>query len=261
MLLEGIELKKIYKKKSEKLFQRNLLTAVNNVSLSIPENSSIGVVGESGSGKSTLGELLGNLQKPEGGVVRYKGKDISSMSPSEYMEYRRNVQFIFQNPQGSMNPHYRIRDIMLEPMRTLLPNYDETSALKDVKAMMASIGLSEEYLDRYPNELSGGQCQRVAIGRALLLKPELIICDECVSALDVSVQAQILNLMKSLKREYGTSYLFISHDIAAVKYMSDEILVMYKGRAVEYGSAAEIIYNPQHNYTKRLIKYNLLKGA
>lgn len=261
MLLKGENLVKEFPKKSSGPLQREVLTAVNRVTLEIKPQKTIGVVGESGSGKSTLGELLGDLQKPTSGIVTYKGQNIAQMSREEYQVYRRNVQFIFQSPQGSMNPHYRIRRVLLEPMKAIADNYDEKQALKKIEQMIIDIGLDLSYLDRYPSELSGGQAQRVAIGRALLLNPEIIICDEAVSALDVSVQAQILNLLKELQKQYKTSYLFISHDIATVKYMSDEVVVMFRGDLVEQGEVLDVLNNPQHDYTKKLLKYSKIMGG
>ncbi|UUX33605.1 ABC transporter ATP-binding protein [Fundicoccus culcitae] len=261
MLLQAENIVKTFPKKNSGLFKKESLIAVNHVSLEIKADTTIGLVGESGSGKSTLGEVLGDLQKPSSGVIYYKGRDIRQLKGADYQAFRRNVQFIFQNPQGSMNPYYKIKQVLLEPLKALSEHYDEAEALVKVEQMMEDVGLDASYLDRYPSELSGGQSQRVAIGRALLLNPEIIICDECVSALDVSVQAQILNLLKRMQKLYHTSYLFISHDIATVKYMSDEVIVMFRGDVVEHGTTAEVLDDPKNDYTKKLLKYVRLKNG
>jgi len=261
IIIEAKNIVKQFEQKDSNFMNRSYLTAVNNVSLAIEENTTIGIVGESGSGKSTFGEILGDLQIPNSGHIFYEGKDIRSLTKEEYLDFRRNVQFIFQNPQGSMNPYYKIVDVLLEPMKTLLPDFNRTKALQEINKMMVDVGLDESYLSKYASQLSGGQCQRVAIARALLLKPKVIVCDEAVSALDVSVQAQILNLLKELKKTYQTSLLFISHDIAVVKYISDKVMVLYRGDMVEYGSVNEVINHPQHDYTKKLLHYVSLKGA
>lgn len=261
IIIEAKNIVKQFEQKDSNFMNRSYLTAVNNVSLAIEENTTIGIVGESGSGKSTFGEILGDLQTPNSGHIFYEGKDIRSLTKEEYLDFRRNVQFTFQNPQGSMNPYYKIVDVLLEPMKTLLPDYNRTKALHEIKKMMVDVGLDESYLNKYASQLSGGQCQRVAIARALLLKPKVIVCDEAVSALDVSVQAQILNLLKELKKTYQTSLLFISHDIAVIKYISDKVMVLYRGDMVEYRSVNEVINHPQHDYTKKLLHYVSLKGA
>lgn len=229
-------------------------TAVNGVSLSVKIGRTMGLVGESGSGKSTLGEILGDLQRPTAGRVYYKGRDIREMSRKEYRVFRRNVQFIFQSPKGSMNPYFNIRKVLFEPMKLIEDAWHEADAEKRAAEMLERVALSASTMKKYPSELSGGQLQRVAIARALLVNPEVIVCDECVSALDVSVQAQILNLMKELQREFGTAYLFISHDFGVINYMADEITVLYKGNVLEGGPADVILRNPMTGYTKELIE-------
>lgn len=260
-IISGEKITKRFPIESKEFFKKKEFTALDEVSISIGKAGTIGVVGESGSGKSTLGEILGDLQKPTEGIVYYKGKDIRSFSKEEYGAYRKNVQFIFQNPQGSMNPYFKIEKVLIEPMKTLIKDIGEKEALEKIEEMIHQVGLDKTYLQKYPSELSGGQSQRIAIARALLLEPELVICDECVSALDVSVQAQILNLMKELQKRLGISYLFISHDIATVKYMSDDLLVLYKGNVVEKGPAEDILRDPEHEYTNKLLKYARLQGA
>lgn len=233
---------------------KKMFRALDDVSFEIKEGETVGVVGESGSGKSTLGEILGGLLKYSTGKVFYKGQDIFTMNKEEYHEYRKNVQFIFQDPKGSMNPHFRIRDIVAEPLITLKISSNHEEINSKVVDMIKKVGLEEDSIDKYPGELSGGQCQRVAIARALIVYPEVIICDEAVSALDVSVQAQILNLLIDLQEQFNISYLFISHDIGVVNYMSDRIVVMNKGEIVETGTADEVFINPKEDYTKKLVE-------
>lgn len=229
------------------------LVAVKNASFEVKEGETLGIVGESGSGKSTTGEIVGALQKPTFGSVFYYGKNISELSKPEYEEYRRNVQFIFQDPKGSMDPNYTIGDNITFPLLSLNIISSKKDAEKLVSEMLKKVGLDEGIKNKYPSEISGGQCQRAAIARALVVNPKVIICDEPVSALDVSIQAQILNLLKQLQNELNISYVFISHDIGVVNYMSDTILVMSKGNVVEYGSAKEVLIHPREAYTKKLI--------
>ncbi len=228
--------------------------AVNQVSLDIFCGETVGIVGESGSGKSTLGEILGDLRKPTRGSVYYNGCDINKLDDSQYHEYRKNVQFIFQDPKGSMNPQFRIRDIIGEPLITLNICSEKATRLQLVRDMIHQVGLEEETFYKYPSELSGGQCQRVAIARALIVHPKIIICDEPVSALDVSVQAQILNLLKDLQIQHNIAYIFISHDIGVVNYMADRIIVMNRGSIVETGSAEQVFHSPVEEYTRRLVE-------
>jgi len=230
------------------------VVAVKNLSFSIEEGKTIGIVGESGSGKSTTGEIVGGLIEPTFGKVYYRNRDIKELSNIDYKKYRKNVQFIFQDPKGSMDPNYKIGQIISEPLFTL--NYAKTKeeAEKMVDDMLEKVGLDKGFKYKYPSEMSGGQCQRAAIARALIVKPHVIICDEPVSALDVSIQAQILNLLKDLQKEYNISYIFISHDIGVVNYMADTIMVMNKGNVVEMGDAKQILTNPKEEYTKKLIE-------
>lgn len=230
------------------------VAAVKNVSFRIGEGKTLGIVGESGSGKSTTGEIAGGLQKPTYGSVFYYGKNIAEMSAKEYMEYRRNVQFIFQDPKGSMDPNYKIREIISMPILTLEVAKDKRTVDKLVDNMLEKVGLDKSVKNKYPGEISGGQCQRAAIARALVVNPKVIICDEPVSALDVSIQAQILNLLKELQKEFKISYIFISHDIGVVNYMSDTIMVMSKGNMVETGDAKQVLIHPKKEYTKKLIE-------
>lgn len=247
--------------RKEYIVKKNFLTkkveekvvAVKNASFSIHEGKTLGIVGESGSGKSTIGEIAGGLLLPTYGKVYYKNRDISKLSKVDYQKYRKNVQFIFQDPKGSMDPNYKIGDILSEPLFTLNYAKSKKDAETMVDNMLQSVGLNNKVKYKYSSEMSGGQCQRAAIARALIVNPHVIICDEPVSALDVSVQAQILNLLKALQKEFNIAYLFISHDIGVVNYMADEILVMNTGNIVEKGKAKEVLTNPKEKYTKKLI--------
>lgn len=228
--------------------------AVKSASFDIEEGKTVGIVGESGSGKSTVGEIVGGLQEPTYGNVFYYGKNINNLSDDEYEDYRKSVQFIFQDPKGSMDPNYKILDILSMPLITTNIAKNKSEAEKLIDKMLIRVGLDLNTKNKYAAEISGGQCQRAAIARALLVKPKLIICDEPVSALDVSIQAQILNLLKEVQKELNISYIFISHDIGVVNYMSDTILVMKNGTIVERGEAKNVLLNPKEKYTKRLIE-------
>lgn len=232
---------------------KRFFRALDDVSFEIMEGETVGLVGESGSGKSTLGEILGGLREASSGQVLYKGKDISKMSKVEYHDYRKDVQFIFQDPKGSMNPHFKIKDVVAEPLITLKISRDKEEIQEKVIEMIKKVGLEADSIEKYPGEISGGQCQRVAIARALIVNPKVIICDEAVSALDVSVQAQILNLLRDLQDQFNTAYIFISHDIGVVNYMADRIIVMNRGQIVEKGTADQVFKNPQEEYTKKLV--------
>ncbi|HAQ41111.1 MAG TPA: ABC transporter ATP-binding protein [Clostridiales bacterium] len=235
------------------------VVAVKNASFEAKEGMTLGIVGESGSGKSTMGEIAGGLLKATFGSIFYCGKNTTEMSRDEYEEYRRNVQFIFQDPKGSMDPNYTIGDNISFPLLTLkvVNNKDEAGRL--VSEILEKVGLDDNIKNKYPSEISGGQCQRAAIARALVVNPKVIICDEPVSALDVSIQAQILNLLKELQRELDISYIFISHDIGVVNYMSDTIMVISKGNVVEEGAAKEVLLHPKETYTKKLISSAFVK--
>lgn len=228
--------------------------AVKSASFNIEEGKTVGIVGESGSGKSTIGEIVGGIQEPTYGNVFYYGKNINNLSDDEYEDYRKSVQFIFQDPKGSMDPNYKILDILSMPLITTNIAKNKSEAEKLIDKMLIRVGLDLNTKNKYTAEISGGQCQRAAIARALLVKPKLIICDEPVSALDVSIQAQILNLLKEVQKELNISYIFISHDIGVVNYMSDTILVMKNGTIVESGEAKNVLLNPKEKYTKRLIE-------
>lgn len=229
------------------------LVAVKCASFEVSEGQTLGIVGESGSGKSTIGEIVGGLQNPTFGSVFYYGKNTAELSNEEYEEYRKNVQFIFQDPKGSMDPNYTVGDNISFPLHTFKIANSRKESDKLVTEILDKVGLESGIKNKYPSEISGGQCQRAAIARALVVNPKIIICDEPVSALDVSIQAQILNLLKKLQKELNISYIFISHDIGVVNYMSDTILVMSKGNVVETGIAKDVLLHPKEAYTKRLI--------
>lgn len=226
--------------------------AVDGVSLEIEEGKTYGLVGESGSGKSTIGKAIIGLEHVTSGKVIYEGQDVTNKARRRTSDYNRNVQMIFQDSLSSFNPKKRILDIVAEPLR----NFERLSPdeeRKRVIELMEIIGLSEEALLKYPHQFSGGQRQRIGVARALASNPRLIIADEPVSALDLSVQAQVLNYMKRIQDEFNLSYLFISHDLGVVKHMCDELFIMYRGRFVETGKSEDIYANPQHIYTKRLL--------
>lgn len=226
--------------------------AVDGVSLEFERGKTYGLVGESGSGKSTIGKSIIGLEKITSGQIFYEGKDVSSEARDRRSEYRRNVQMIFQDAMSSFNPKRRIKDVLAEPMRNfdnLTPDEERRRSIE----LLEIVGLTEEALSKYPHEFSGGQRQRIGVARAVAINPLLVIADEPVSALDLSVQAQVLNFMKRIQDEYNISYLFISHDLGVVRHMCDEIAIMYRGRFTEYGENRDIYDNPQHIYTRRLL--------
>jgi len=229
------------------------LKAVDGVSLRLYEGETLGVVGESGCGKSTLARAIIGLVKATEGRVAWLGKDLLGMNADQWREARSDIQMIFQDPLASLNPRMNIGDIIAEPLLTYHPQMPRKEVQERVKAMMMKVGLLPNLINRYPHEFSGGQCQRIGIARALILEPKLIICDEPVSALDVSIQAQVVNLLQQLQREMGLSLIFIAHDLAVVKHISDRVLVMYLGHAVELGTYDQVYRNPLHPYTKALM--------
>lgn len=225
--------------------------AVDGVDLVFEEGKTYGLVGESGSGKSTIGKSIIGLEPITSGRILFNGEDITR-NQGRRSDYRRDVQMIFQDSMSSFNPKRRIADILSEPLRNFTKMTPQEQKRRNVE-MLDIVGLSEEALYKYPHEFSGGQRQRIGVARAMALNPKLIIADEPVSALDLSVQAQVLNFMKRIQEEYNTSYLFISHDLGVVKHMCDELAIMYRGRFTEYGSRSDIYDNPQHIYTRRLL--------
>ncbi|RIF26867.1 murein tripeptide/oligopeptide ABC transporter ATP-binding protein OppF, partial [Shigella sonnei] len=218
------------------------LKAVDGVTLRLYEGETLGVVGESGCGKSTFARAIIGLVKATGGHVAWLGKELLGMKPDEWRAVRSDIQMIFQDPLASLNPRMTIGEIIAEPLRTYHPKMSRQEVRERVKAMMLKVGLLPNLINRYPHEFSGGQCQRIGIARALILEPKLIICDEPISALDVSIQAQVVNLLQQLQREMGLSLIFIAHDLAVVKHISDRVLVMYLGHAVELGTYDEVYH-------------------
>lgn len=244
-----------YFKLSKSWFSKNtqILKAVDDASFKVYEKETVGLVGESGCGKTTLGRSILLLEQPNSGQIKYKGVDILKLSASEVKRLRKEIQIIFQDPFSSLNPKMQIGDALMEPMK--VHNLYENNQERKLKVLelLKKVGLDEAHFYRYPHEFSGGQRQRIGIARTIALQPKIIICDESVSALDVSVQAQVLNLLNALKADFNFTYIFISHDLAVVKYMADQLLVMQNGRIEEQGDADEIYKNPKSNYTKQLL--------
>ncbi len=229
------------------------LRALNKVSFSLKQGEVLGIVGESGCGKSTLARTILQLQHANEGKVIWKGQDISKLSRQQQKALRKQIQLIFQDPLDALNPRMTVAQIIAEPLYNLAPELSKTEIQQKALRLLVSMGLHIEQQNRYPHEFSGGQCQRIGIARAMILKPELLLCDEPVSALDVSIQAQIINLLMDLKEQTGMSMLFISHDLSIVRHICDRVLVLYKGEIVEMGDAESIYTNPQHTYTKKLL--------
>jgi peptide/nickel transport system ATP-binding protein len=251
-LIEVKGLSKAYKLKSG-LFSRKVIDAVRLADFTLHKGRTLGVVGESGSGKTTVGMMLTRLTDASGGQISFDGADLTALDAKAMRPYRRRIQIIFQNPYASLNPRFTVGQILMEPMRIhgIGANEDERARL--ALNWLQKVGLPATAFGKYPHEFSGGQRQRIAIARCLTMQPEVIICDESVSALDVSVQATILNLLLDLQDEFGLTYVFISHDLAVVKYMADDILVMNQGEIVERGNAEQIYADPQHPYTRQLL--------
>ena len=237
------------------LFRRHTgdVKAVDDVSFTVEEGTTVGLVGESGSGKTTLGRTILKLTPATGGSIRYGGREISSLSQRAFRPLRREIQMIFQDPFGSLNPRLSILSIIAEPLEIHFRDMTRADRRERVAELLRQVGLKPDMMTRYPHEFSGGQRQRIGIARALAVKPKFIVCDEPVSALDVSVQAQIVNLLQDLQEELGLTYLFIAHDLAVVEHISDHVLVMYRGKIVESASAEALYANPQHPYTRKLL--------
>ncbi|MEA5060705.1 MAG: oligopeptide/dipeptide ABC transporter ATP-binding protein [Candidatus Pelethousia sp.] len=247
-LLETIGLKKYFK-----VGKSSWLHAVDNVNLTIEEGRTLGVVGESGCGKSTLGRTVLQLLQPTDGQVLYNGVDITKSNKHRMMEVRKQMQIIFQDPYASLNPRMTVSDIIAQPMLINRTMPDKLEVFKRVDYLMDTVGLAKRLRNAYPHELDGGRRQRIGVARALSLNPKFIVCDEPVSALDVSIQAQILNLLMDLQDEMGLTYMFITHDLSVVKHISDDIAVMYLGQCVEKAPSKELFHNPRHPYTKALL--------
>lgn len=246
-LLEVRNLKKYFGKKNR------VLHAVDNISVSIGRGKTLGVVGESGCGKSTLGRTVLRLLEPTDGQILFEGKDITHVGESEMRRYRQSMQIVFQDPYSSLNPRKSVAEIIATPLKVNHICKSRADLQKRVRELMDTVGLAERLYDAYPHELDGGRRQRICIARALAIRPKFIVCDEPVSALDVSIQAQILNLLMDLQDEMGLTYMFITHDLSVVKHISSDIMVMYMGNCVEYAPADELFENPLHPYTKALL--------
>jgi oligopeptide transport system ATP-binding protein len=235
------------------LAPKRTLKAVNGVSFDLYPGETLGIVGESGCGKSTLARSILNLIPATAGQVIWMGRDMAGATPADWQQVRRSVQMVFQDPLASLNPRMNVAQIVGEPLRTHRPDMTADEVTARVKATLVKVGLNEAQLYRYPHEFSGGQCQRIGIARALILEPKLIVCDEPVSALDVSIQAQIINLLKDLQKEMQLALVFIAHDLAVVKHVSQRILVMYLGRTMELAHKHELYADPKHPYTRALL--------
>lgn len=228
------------------------LKAVDHVSFDIQKGETLGLVGESGCGKSTTGRCLMKLYEPTAGEVLYRGENIFSYNKEQEKKFRKNAQMIFQNPHSSLNPRMTVKDIVGNGMK-IHGLADSKDLEQKIEALLKRVGLNRDHMSRFPHEFSGGQKQRIGIARALAVEPEFIVCDEPISALDVSIQAQVLNMLKELQAEMGLTYLFIAHDLSVVKYISDRIIVMYLGTIVEHADSEELYRNPQHPYTQVLL--------
>ena len=252
-LLEVKNLNKEYYSNAGLFKRKHVVRAVNDVSFSVFEGETLGLVGESGCGKSTLGKTILQLEPATKGSIKYKGQELTKLSKKQIRSLRKDIQLIFQDPYSSLNPRLTIGNALIEPMQVHGIEKNNKARKRKVIELLERVGLDESYFYRYPHELSGGQRQRIGVARTVIMSPKLVICDESVSALDISVQAQVLNLLNELKDDFGFTYIFISHDLAVVKYMSDQLLVMNNGSIEEIGDADEIYANPSSVYTKKLI--------
>ena len=251
-LLDAINLKKYYPVKQGMFKAPKMVKAVDGVSFTLERGKTLAVVGESGCGKSTLGRMLTMIEHPTEGKLFYNGQNFLVNDKATSTLRRQKIQIVFQNPYSSLNPRKKVGEILEEPL-IINTSLSSRERKEKVLAMMAKVGLKPEFYDRYPHMFSGGQRQRIAIARGLMLNPDIVVADEPVSALDVSVRAQVLNLMMDLQEELGLSYVFISHDLSVVKHIADEVMVMYLGRCVEQGDVNQIFENPKHPYTQALL--------
>jgi oligopeptide/dipeptide ABC transporter ATP-binding protein len=257
--MEGIRMQ-FRSEGASKGFAASVVTALNGVSFDLADDEVVGLVGESGSGKSTIGQILLKLIRPTAGQVSFKGKALGDLSRTENNEYRQSVQAVFQDPRGSLSPRRTVSQTLHEPLRARMrmSNAERTA---EISRVMAAVGLNLRLTSRLPHELSGGQAQRVAIARALIMRPKYLICDEPLSSLDMSIQAQILNLFTSLRQDLRLGILFISHDLTVVRYLADRVIVLYLGQVMEIGPASEVLKSPQHPYTAALISAEPMVGS
>jgi oligopeptide/dipeptide ABC transporter ATP-binding protein len=254
-ILEVRDLVKHYPVTRGVVFKKTIghVRAVDGVSLDLHKGETLGVVGESGCGKSTLARVLMNLEKPTAGTTFYRGQDIYQVKGAELRRLRRQIQLVMQDPYTSLNPRMTVGDLLGEPFEIHPDVAPKGSRRQKVRELMSVVGLSPEHINRYPHQFSGGQRQRIGIARALALRPEIIVCDEPVSALDVSIQAQVMNLLENLQNEFGLAYVFIAHDLSVVRHLSDRVAVMYLGKIMEIGTEDEIYERPTHPYTQALL--------
>ncbi|AAN30488.1 hypothetical protein C064_01449 [Brucella suis 63/252] len=251
IVLEARDIKRDYHVGGGLFGKPKVVHAVKGVSFKVEKGKTLAIVGESGCGNSTLARILTMIDPQTSGELKIGGKDVNIARDGLLPEMRQKVQIVFQNPYGSLNPRQKIGDVLAEPL-LLNTNMSADERRSKAMQMLLKVGLEREHFNRYPHMFSGGQRQRIAIARALMLNPKLLILDEPVSALDLSVQAQVLNLLSDLQEEFGLTYVFISHDLSVVRYIADDVMVMYFGEVVEYGSRDDVFNNPQHDYTKKL---------
>ena len=252
VVFEIKNLKKHYEINMGLFSKPKIVKALDGVSFNVKKGEILSIVGESGCGKSTTAKLMLKIEEPTSGDILFEGADVTKLTGNELREYRKKVQIIFQDPYSSLNPRWKVGQIIGEPLK-LNTDMSNKEIKEKVLYLMEKVGMLPEWYERYPHQFSGGQRQRIGIARALALNPEVIVCDEPVSALDVSIQAQVLNLLLDLQEEFNLTYIFISHDLSVVEHISDRIVVMYFGEIVEYDTVDTIFDNPQHDYTKKLI--------